>query len=93
MNVDPTEPAAHQASALQEREHLFVIRNRHRGQRADQLEDFAAPRQISTGKLADDERVSPNQPVFQQPRESRVALPQMVDPNRRVNEQSSTRGL
>jgi hypothetical protein len=88
MHVDPTESTAHQASTLDECKHFVVIRNRHRRQLADQLEDVAAPRKISAGKLPDDERVCPNQPVFEELRESLVALAQMIYPDGGIDEQA-----
>jgi len=81
VRVDPTQSPTHQAPALDERKHLLVARNRHRGQRPNELEDFGAPGEVAADKLADHERVSPNRPVFQQLRKSRVSLAKMVDPD------------
>lgn len=89
VHIDPAQSTAHQAPTLDECQHFVVIRDRHRWKLADQLEDFAAPRKISARKLPDDERVSPNQPVFEELRESRVALPQVLDPDGGIDQQAS----
>ena len=81
MHVDPTQSQAHEATRLDESEDLVVIRYRGRGEPTDELEDFGALGEIAAGKLADDERVGPNRAVFQQVRESRISLPQMIHPD------------
>ena len=75
VHIDPTQSQTHEATGLDEREDLVVIRYRGRWERTDELEDFGALREITAGKLADDERVGPNRSAFQQLRESRISLP------------------
>lgn len=89
MHVDPTKPPAHEPPALDKGEHFFVVRNRRRRQRAQELEHFLALREVAAGKLPNYERVSDDQSVVEQRREPHLMAPEVIDPDRRIDEQGS----
>lgn len=58
VHVDEAETAAAEALLVDESQDLVVSRTRQRGERGEQIEDFAAVLEVAAGEFADDEGVA-----------------------------------
>ena len=67
-------------------ERLGVIHDGGVWERREQRQDVGPPLQASAGDLSDDERVHPDFTVTQAPSKGVVAVTEVVDPDRRVDE-------
>jgi len=86
MGVHPAYPRAGEASPIDHRDDLVVSRDRARGQVSQKLQDLLSLFQVAKRELANDEGMNQYLRLFQEGRESGIALPEVGDPDRGVDE-------
>src|SRR5258708_705738 len=86
VNVDPAQAASRERVPLHEPQDLVVLRPRRLRQSEEQFEDRRAAPKIPERELSEDERMTQDLRVLQKGRESSIPFPEMVDPDRRVDE-------
>jgi hypothetical protein len=86
MDVNVADAPAHQGAPLDVIQRLRVRRHRRRRQFPQKAEHFAAVFQIAARQLAQDERMHQHAALFKGHGQRRCAGTQMIDPNRRVDQ-------
>ncbi len=86
MNIDPSDAAAHQRVRFNERQCLFVVYWRRLGKAPEKPENLRPALQRAARKLAEDERMTEHALLQQKAGEMLIDSSEMVDPDRRVNE-------
>lgn len=86
VDVDPAEPLTEKHLRLQKLERLGVTRHGGVRERREQGEEFRSPPELSAGELSDHEGVHPDLAGAQPPGKHVVAVAEVVDPDRRVDE-------
>jgi len=91
MRIDPAYPPTVQALALNHTHHFLVLRGLHLGQGLEQDKDLLPIAQRPAGKLADDEGMHKHLCRIEKGLQGAISCPQVIDPDRRVNEDHATR--
>jgi hypothetical protein len=86
MGINPADAAAHQAMAFDEREYLIIGGYEHMRQAPQKRQYFRTASQGTARQFADDEGVTLDFASVEQSAESRVAPPQMLYPDRSINQ-------
>jgi hypothetical protein len=85
MGINPTDTTPHQSVALNERQHLIIGYHGHLWQPLQQCQHFRAAAQGTAGKFSDNEGVAFDFVLTEQRDQLRIAPPQMLHPDRRIN--------
>lgn len=86
MHIDPSQASASQFSPLQESQRFSMVDHRRTRQSSQCAEDFIAVRKISASQFANDKGMCPDLHGLQRTGEHFVALAQVIDPNRGVDQ-------
>jgi hypothetical protein len=86
MDIDIAKPSSHELAVLYEEQDLFMRSGLSPGERLEKLKDFSSPCHASAGQLADDKGVDEDFSAFKKFREAGDARPEMIDPNRGIDE-------
>jgi hypothetical protein len=86
MDIHQANAAARKLVAVDELEGLVMVRHLGSGHLPEKAEDLRASLQPAERQLTEDERVDENEPVAQKRLQPRVASAQMVDPDRRIDQ-------
>lgn len=93
MHVHPSQSSPHEPVGLDEHQHVVVIDLRELREFRQQGENLGTAIQSAASEFADYERMALDQALFESECQGGVALAQMVDPNRRVDEHSMVASL
>jgi len=93
MDVDPAETASGQLMALEERESLTVLDLRSVGQGCEKSEYLTPIGQAPARDLAHDEGMTEDLGTGEEPSQANVAPPEMVHPDRGVDQRHAERRL
>ena len=85
MYIDPANAPTHEAMPLDERDHFFILRDRHGWQSPEQLQDLRAAPYETTGQFADNKRMALNFGPMKKRDEPELAMAQMLHPYRGIN--------
>lgn len=86
MGINPADTAAHQAMAFDERQYLIISGCQYMRQAPQKRQYFRTASQGSARQFADDEGVALDFASIEQSAESRVSTPQMLYPDRSINQ-------
>lgn len=86
MDIDESQPLAHEPVPLDEPQQFLVRNFVGGGQGLEESQDFRAVPQVPARQFADDEGMADGHCFGEQPGQGRVAQPQMVNPDRGVDE-------
>jgi hypothetical protein len=84
--IDPADAGPHETGRLHEGEHLVVVGNDGPRQLRKQSEKLLPPREATAGELPDDERMAKHLYGVEPCRQARVSAPEVVHPDRSINE-------
>lgn len=85
MDIDPSDPTAHQRVAIDKVQHLRVFGNRHLLQSTEEHQNLAAVLEIAARQFANDELVARYTARSQMVRKAPPASPQVIHPDGRVS--------
>lgn len=91
MDVDETDPAAHQRVTIEEAEHLGMSRHGDSGETPEQIEHLLEVPQVPARELPDHEGVHAHPAGLQLPGQPAASGAQVVDPDGRVDEDHAPR--
>lgn len=86
MNVDPTKASAEKPASRDESQHLVVFGDRRCRQRLQQTQQFVSIAEPAACQLSNYEPVAKDASVIERLGQSVVALPEMFDPDRCVDQ-------
>jgi hypothetical protein len=86
MYIDPADAPTHEAMSLDECHHFLILHDRNSWQSPEQLQDLRAAAYRPTCQFADDKRMALDLGAMEKRDEPELAMAQMLDPDRRVNE-------
>lgn len=90
MNVDPTQPPAHQAVHFEEPKEFHIVRNGNQRQPRQQFKDLAAWVQVAARQLADHEGMTNDLLFLKRLTNRSIASSEVIDPDRRVDKNHFT---
>lgn len=86
MDIDPPQPTSVESSILYEGESLIVFSKRDDGECHQQLKNHIPICQVAARQFSNDEWVAEHAALVQQSSQSRVATPEVVYPDGRIDE-------
>jgi len=86
VDVDPPYAESSQFIAIDELEHLVVLRHRRSGERRQERQDLRAIREPTAREFTDHERMAPHDVFLKSGGQSRVAAAEVIDPDRGVDQ-------
>lgn len=86
MNVNPAQTSPHQMVGLQKREHFVVTGYRRMRQCGESTQHLVSLRKVAARQLSGNEVMRPDLRLFQQLHQLGVASPQMIYPDRCIDQ-------
>jgi len=86
VKIDPADTRSFEPVALDEFDRFPVRRDSDLRQLGEEAKDLGASPNSPKRQLADDERVDENEPILEEPAETPIPTPQVVDPDGRIDE-------
>lgn len=93
MYVDQADAVRHQPVLLDQRQNLIVSSARSCREPLEKTNDFSSIPKVATRQLTDDEWMNEHTLLFEQLDEDWVDLPQMIDPDRCIDEDQRPAGF